>query len=187
MKIFSIDEHIIALAAYLPDGRTFEAKGISGSNVRQLLEGMSAELKRSQEYINTLNQEFIPDQTVLFLDEWERALGIPDSCFSGSGSSDERRRDILTKLASLGVQTIEDFENVAAIFGVSATVQAGIDSSVVFNSLRDARYTIVVSVSSIEGFPYTFPLLFGSSTVALLECIFNKLKPDNCQVLFEGI
>jgi len=42
---------------------------------------------------------------VAFLDEWERALGIPDDCFDLANTDDERRINILTKLAALGVQT----------------------------------------------------------------------------------
>lgn len=183
----TLEDNINALADYLPNGRTFEAKGISGSNFRQLLTGLSGELFNAQGYIKTLNDEFIPDLTNLFLGEWEQALGIPDSCFSGTGTNNERRRDILTKLAALGVQTVDDFEAVALIFGVTATVLPGIDSGVVFSSTAEARYTIVINLTLPERFTYTFPITFGDSTTALLECIFNKLKPDNCQILFQGV
>ena len=187
MNTLTLNQHTNALADYLPNGRLFEAKGISDSNFRQLLTGISGELFNAQGYIKSLNDEFIPDLTTLFLNEWEQALGIPDSCFSGSGSNVERRRDILTKLASLGVQTVEDFENVAVIFGVVAEVIPGIDSGILFSSTAEARYTIVINLTLPERFTYTFPFTFGDSTTALLECIFKKLKPGNCKVLFQGV
>jgi uncharacterized protein YmfQ (DUF2313 family) len=185
--IFSLNDHARALADYLPNGRTFEAKGIGGSNLFQLLEGLSGELKRTQEYISTLEDEFIPDQTTLFLSEWEKALGIPDACFTGTGTDEERRRDILTKLSLLGVQTIEDFENVASVFGATVEVLAGVDSAVVFPDITTARNTIVVNVTIPERFVYTFPFTFGSNLLVFLECIFSQVKPENCQVIFEGV
>ena len=187
MILRTLTENISALADYLPNGRTFEAKGIASSNLYQLLTGLCGELFRAQGYIKTLDDEFIPDTTTLFISEWEQALGIPDSCFSGLGANAERLRDILTKLASLGVQTVEDFEAIALIFGVVAEVLPGVDSGIIFSSNAEARYTIVVNLTLPERFTYTFPLTFGDDITALLECIFNKLKPDNCQILFQGV
>jgi uncharacterized protein YmfQ (DUF2313 family) len=185
--IFSLNEHTRALADYLPNGRTFEAKGIGGSNLWQLLEGLSGELKRTQEYISTLEDEFIPDQTTLFLSEWEKALGIPDTCFTGSGTDEERRRDILTKLASLGVQTVEDFERLALVFGVTVDVLSGVDSGLSFDDITTARYTIVANIEVPERFIYTFPFTFGSQLTALLQCIFERVIPENCRVIFQEI
>jgi len=184
---FTLEDHTNAIAAYLPNGRTFEAKGIQGSNFRQLLTGIAGEFQRAQCYIQTLEDEFIPDLTTLFIDEWEQALGIPDLCFTGTGTDDERRRDILTKLSLLGVQTVEDFENVALVFGLTAEVLAGVDSAVVFPDITSARYTIVVNVTLPERFIYTFPFTFGSNLLVFLQCIFDQVKPENCQVIFEGI
>ncbi len=182
-----LEKHTFALSSYLPNGKMFEAKNIRGSNLRQLLRGLSGELFRAQGYLVTLEDEYFPDATTLFLDEWERALGIPDSCFSGTGTADERRRDIVTKLSALGIQTVEDFEALAVVFGVTAVVLAGKDSAVSFATEREARYTIVVALTLPERFPYTFPFTFGDNLTALLECLFLKLKPANCQVIFQGV
>jgi len=184
---FTLEDHTNAIAAYLPNGLTFEAKGISGSNFRQLLTGIAGEFQRAQCYIQTLEDEFIPDLTTLFIDEWEQAVGIPDDCFTGSGTADERRRDILTKLAVLGTQTPEDFEAVALVFGVVADVLSGVDSGIVFPDIATARYTIVVNATLSESLPYTLPFTLGSDLLTFLECIFNKIKPENCQVLFQGV
>ena len=70
----SLNEHARSLADYLPNGRLFEAKNINDSNFRQLLLGLSGELFTAEGYLITLENEYIPDQTTLFLDEWEQAI-----------------------------------------------------------------------------------------------------------------
>ena len=129
----------------------------------------------------------MPDQTVLFIDEWESALGIPDGCFSGTGTLESRRHGVLAKLASLGVQTIADFESLAAVFGITAEVLSGSESGIAFASNKVARFTIVISLALPESFTYTFPVPFGSDIIVLLECLFSKLIPANCQVLFQEV
>ena len=189
MELFSLEDHALALADYLPNGKLFEAKNIDGSNIKQLITGISGELFNAQGFIKTLNDEFTPDLTNLFLSEWESALGIPDDCFDGSGTNDKRRSEILIKLASQGVQTTQDFVSLALMFGITVTVESGTDSSLVFATERDAKFTIVVTFSgaAVAVFPYTFPFVFGGSGLVVVECLFNKLKPANCQVIFDQV
>jgi len=193
----NIDDHADALADYMPNGRLFEAKKIGDSNFRQLLRGIGSELFTSEGYLVSLGQEYLPDKTVLFIEEWESALGIPDDCFSVTGSTDERRKNILIKLASLGVQTANDFESLGDIFGVSVTVTSGIDFItfpltfpwLLFSSTTESRFTIVIdfTVQGASEFPLTFPFIFGTSEIGILECLFNKLKPANCNIIFRQV
>ena len=190
-----------SIANFLPPGIMFEGGKIEGTNLRKLLTGLSNELFRSEDLLKQFTEEFLPDCTVLFLDEWESALGIPDDCFLGTGNNDERRRDILTKLASLGIQTAKDFEDLAAIFGIDVTVESGGSPGVgnifplefpiliFFNSAKEARFTIVVTfiVQAANKFPLEFPILFGNNLIALLECLFRKLKPANCDIIFRQV
>lgn len=182
-----LEQYTNSLADYLPGGALFASRSVSDSNFRKLLRGMAGELFRANGLLKEYSEEVLPDLTVKFIEEWERAVGIPDGCFSGTGTIDVRRRDILTKLAALGVQTLDDFRNLATTFGVVATVLAGSESGIVFSSNKTARFTIVVSISLPERFPYTFPMTFGDDLIALLECVFKRLKPANCQVLFQEV
>ena len=180
-------EHAASIAAYLPGGIMFEAARIDGTNTSDLLVGFAGELKRVEtELINYVEQYGI-EKTTLLLTEWEKSLGIPDDCFDGTGDVATRRRDILTKLASLGVQTADDFVELALIFGITVTVEGGLDSSVVFADDRTARFTIVVTfeVTEANEFPFDYPIVFGDDSIAILECLFDKLKPENCAIIFQ--
>ncbi len=192
-----IEQYTDSLADYLPGGCLFASAHVSNSNFRKLLRGMSGELFRANGLLKEYSEQVIPDQTVKFIEEWESALGIPDDCFSGTGTLAERRRDVLTKLAALGVQTRQDFIDLAVTFGVTITINAGIDEIafpltfpvVMFNTVKEARFTIVVrfTVQEANRFPLVFPITFGSGEIAILECLFTKLKPANCDIIFQQV
>lgn len=295
------DEMVASLAAFLPGGELFEGALIPGTNQHALLVGISGELLRAENFLFLYNSEFLPDQTTVFIEEWESALGIPDDCFPGPAESDveTRRLHILVKLASLGVQTSDDFENLATILGFPGTevvsgvgsefesvtngtfdadtdwtkgtgwtissgtankaagvasdleqditsvtsklyvvnygvsgrtvgtitpdiggtngvtqsdngsfeeliTGGGVDTILRFEadssfdgsidnvSVRgsiappDGRFTIVVKFAfDGNNFPLVFPFPFGSDQFAILECLFTKLKPANCDIIFE--
>ena len=184
IECHNINEHTKALADYLPGGKLWTAKNIADTTMRNMLVGISRESLRAEGYLKALQEQFIPDMTENFIEDWERALGIPDDCFDAQGDLNERRRDILVKLASLGVQTVADFQNLATLFGVTATVLPGEEAAPVPS---DPKFTIVVEFISPEGFPFTFPFIFGSEIISIVECLFNKLKPANCIVVFRNV
>lgn len=298
------DEVIDSLAAYLPGGELFASAYIPGTNFNALLAGLSGELLRAENFMFLYNSQFIPDDTTVFIEEWEAAVGIPDDCFTinEDDTNEERRLNILVKLASLGVQTTADFENLATILGFpdtqvlpgigsdfesitngtfdtdsdwtkgtgwtisggTANKSAGVasdlqqditsvtgttyvveyeisgrtagsitpdvggtngvtrsedgsfeeqiiggavdtvfrleadslfDGSVDNVSVKgsvvpasDARFTIVVKFP-FDGnkFPLEFPIFFGSDQFGIIKCLFTKLKPANCNIIFEFI
>lgn len=183
-----------SLADYLPGDPLFASKGVAGSTLRRLLQGLSGELYRCNGYLRGYASEILPDQTTKYLGEWERALGIPDSCFDGQGTVEERRRDVLAKLASLGVQTVDDFVELAAFFGATVTIENGSARGIfpmafpiiLFDTAKQARFTIYVTFTAplASRFPLTFPFTFGDDAIAIMECLFNKLRPANVKVIF---
>lgn len=188
------------------------------SLIRKLLRALSHELRRAHDLLRQFADEIpgvdpatttatspgrakggTPSGMVKLLPEWEKAVGIPDDCFPGTGTLDERRRHVFTKLASLGVQTSDDFEALALLFGVVIQCQPGLESPLFPADLSaaDARFTVVITffVHETVSFTYTFldrdpppgpedGLLFVESQVVILECLFAKLIPANCQLRF---
>lgn len=191
----SLERQSEILANYLPGGRAFGGKRVAGSVSRLLLEGLAQEMLRSTDLVTEFRDEILPDETTLFIEEWESAVGIPDCCFlTTSGTIAERRRNVLAKLVSLGVQTAPDFVALAALFGITATVDGGSAHGVFpytfpiifFPDARTAFHTIVVNLSEppLNVFPYTFPITFQSQELALVECLFKKAKPAHVDILF---
>lgn len=185
-------DQLRALASYVPFGRAFVASKISGTNIRLLLTGIAIEMGRVQELLDLLNDELMPDATTLLIAEWESALGIPDDCFNTAGTIDERRLQILVKMASLGIQTAQDFIDLAALFNVVITsVDSGMHAThrPLFGSDKEARFTIVITFyrADVSKFTYTFPIPFeeNNEDIQIMECLFSKLKPANCQLYFK--
>jgi len=175
-----------SLAAYLPGGELWESALVPDTNLNALLLGLSGALLDVQNFMAVYNSEFIPSQPgTSFLEDWEQAVGIPDECFPGPEETDReiRRLHVLVKLASLGVQTSDDFVDLATILGFpGTTVESGIDAGI---AEPEGQFTIVVTFPfSGNNFPLIFPVLFGSDQFAILECLFTKLKPDNCDIIF---
>jgi hypothetical protein len=83
------------------------------------------------------------------------------------------------------------------VFGVTITVNPGIEEItfpltfpvVMFTTEQEARFTIVIRFTdeAPESFPLTFPFTFGSGEIAILECLFTKLKPANCDIIFQQV
>lgn len=184
------------IANYLPGGKVFAAKNIIGTNIRKLLLGFAVEVMRIDSLIALFRRDTVPDTTENFLDEWESALGIPDSCLTGLGDSVQRRLEILIKLAGYGLQTAQDFVDLAAKFNIVITAEGGANRGIYgglpaisFGSDKEARFTLVITPEAAigEAFTYTFPITFGTQNLATLECLFEKLKPANVQLYYENV
>ena len=197
-KQYTVEQHVQSLANHMPPGEIWRAKNIQDSNFRKFLNGFGGELMRDHEYLRQFYAEIDPSVTTIYLDEWEAALGIPDDCFPGTGSLEERRLHVVVKLVSLGVQTATDFIELAAMFGVAVEVKGGIDVGSFFpmpfpfsffTNRKDARFTVVVDFTTplTALFPLQFPIPFQDGVDSLIECLFRKLIPSNCLLVIRTI
>ena len=168
----TLKQHAQMLANYLPGGKIFKAKSRATSNLYKLLVGMASEIFTADNYVTDFNNEIIPDKTQLFIDEWEKALAIPDECLPGTGTIDERREHILAKLAALGVQTEQDFIDLAATFGLGITVTNGADDVFPSSPTLEDMFTIIITFTSGGAtFPLTFPIPFGTDEQIISACL----------------
>lgn len=196
----SEQQHAKSLGDFMPGGRMFEAKQHPDTNFYKLLLGFAGELFRTEDLLRAFDCNYYIEDTNAFIEEWESALGIPDQCFRGTGTIEQRRRDVLVKLAASGVQTADDFEALAALFGIPVSVVPAGDvgkfplTFPIFFPLENTpttvtKFTICVFYQFAEPtvFPLNYPIPFGQSEINFLECIFNRLKPANTVIHFEGI
>jgi len=179
IKQFSIEDHADSIALYMPGGELFRAANVKDTNFRNLLIGLASTLFDAEGVIKSVADEYDIRTTTLLIEEWESSVGIPDLCFSGTGTIDERRRNVLVKLASLGVQTEQDFIDLAALFGVTVTIIPNIN----------LKFTINVnfSLNISQAFPLPFPISFVGNGAVILECLFNRVKPANCDIIFNQV
>lgn len=182
------------LAQYLRDDRLHHAKNKDGSVLRKILLGLASEWLNFRSKLNDVVSEYNPNNTTDLIEEWEAFVGIPDSCISVASTLEQRRLNILLKLAGINVSTAKQFKNVAAILGYSIEVSNGVDTSTfpltlpfLLLSEAAAPFTIVITLpASLKpvGFPMTFPFTLSAQQPELLNCLFNKLKPANTELFF---
>jgi uncharacterized protein YmfQ (DUF2313 family) len=196
----SLDQQIKTLADFLPGGRLFAKKSDTGSNLYKLLRGLASEFHNCDSVITDFLFNIFPSQTEQLIDEWESVVGIPDSCFPGTGTIEERRTHVLVKLASLGVTSATDFEYLAELLGVTVEVTNGVDQ--LTPSSFPMTFPMVLDVSPIEAdnFTMVFPFVLGGDTIeeskkfeiivyysgseSIIKCLFTKLKPAHCIITF---
>lgn len=196
MRLFknnNLDETTNSLAAFMPGGRVFAGKNRDGATLRKYLTGLAIELKRVEEMMNLISHEYDITVTTEFINEWESAVGIPDDCFDGTGTLEDRRKAVLAKFALMNLTTEQDFIDLAALFGVNITITTGIDEIrfpftfpvLMFSTEKAARFTMLIEFDTVlETFPFTFPIPFGEGIIGLIRCLFDKLKPANVRIIY---
>lgn len=182
------------LAQYLRDDNLHEAKNRDGSTLRKILIGLASEWLNFRSKINEVSNEYNPKITTKLIEEWEQFVGIPDNCIPVASTIEQRRLNVLLKLSGINATTEKQFKNVASILGYNIEVSNGVSTSTfpltlpfLLISEASAPFTIVITLpSSIKpnGFPLTFPFTLTSQQPAILDCLFNKLKPANTQLFF---
>lgn len=204
ISIFSPEpsaDQVMALANHLPVGRIWDRCIDQNSNIYKLLAGLSLEFFRLELLDKIFSDEIDILQTVSLIAEWEKSVGLPDACFSTKNELIEiRRQQVLQKFSNLGgVQSAEDFERVAAIFGYDIDIVPGSAGSTfplvlpyTLFSESGGKHTIVIKISEEElsgdYFPLTLPYTLGSlQPPFFLKCIFEKLAPANVDVKFVGV
>jgi uncharacterized protein YmfQ (DUF2313 family) len=194
----SQEENAQSLADYLPNGALYLAKNLENTNFRKMLSSLALELIRKENVLETTADEYYPFLTANFLEEWEAALNIPDDCFTVVNTPiDQRRRQIVAKLAIDNIINKEDFIALARFFGFEISISSGFGAStfpmtfpaILGGETLESKFTMVVTFKdevSTDVFPYTFPMTFPTIPPRdFLECLIIKLAPANVRVVFK--
>lgn len=195
--IKDIKEYARNLAHYLPQGKLWTAKNIEGTNFYNLLLGLAEILRDTDILIENFKDQFFPQNTTDFIEEWEAAVGIPDGCLKVASNIETRRINVLGKLASMGAVTEEHWINIATVMGLEITIEAFIDVSVFPDTFpiflsgppeEDIYITLITIVggdSDVNVFPYTLPLTFEEDITSSFKCIINSIKPAHVNVIYQ--
>jgi uncharacterized protein YmfQ (DUF2313 family) len=182
------------LSQYLRDDRLHEAKNKEDSTLRKILNGLAVEFLNFRNQINDVANQYNPEETTSLIEEWEAFVGIPDSCIPVAPTLEKRRLNILLKLAGINAATEKQFKTIASILGYNIEVSNGVSTSTfpltlpfLLISETSAPFTIVITLPASlqpQGFTLTFPFTLTEQQPAILNCLFNKLKPANSQLFF---
>jgi len=195
--ILSLSTNVNALTSYLPGGELYRAKNIENSNFRNFLAGICQEIIRAENKIKKLADQYYIWATEELIAEWESAVGIPDSCLNNTGTLDLRRKQVIAKLALMNTQTRQDWICLAAFFGYTINIYNGKLFGgfpcrfpvLLAKNAKQLYFTIAVEFIGVNPpensqFPGRFPFLLGGDESFFLRCIFYKMKPAQCDIVF---
>ena len=186
------EEHAQVLANELPNSRDFGAKNISDSNFRAYLSIFAPEMATYEQTMLEVAREIDINESTVYLSNWEKAMGIPDDCFPGTGTLEERRLHVIIKLACMNVSTEEDLIELAAKLGKTITIEPiapkffpPYDIPMIPIGLPQARFKWIVRGDDIAPAfpPYPIPHFLETGDV-ILNCVILKVKPAYIDILF---
>lgn len=108
-----------SLLALLPPGDALPP-GFE-SNLANVLRVSAKALDRLEELADFVATDFDPRGTTVFLEDWERVLGLPE-CGSLAATTGERRAEVLEKYTRQGTLRGDDLIAAAAILGFTITI-----------------------------------------------------------------
>jgi uncharacterized protein YmfQ (DUF2313 family) len=191
----TLETNTQVLANYLPTGILYAAKNIGESKLKKMLRALAYELTREQDKLYELSYEHKLDTTTNLIQEWERALGIPDDCFNTNQPIEIRRKQIVAKFAKMNLLTEQDWIDLAKLFGYDIQIIHPIENNgfdytfdFYFYTDKELRFVMIIKFMGLAApedvFDCTFDFTFSDDTNVVI-CLFEHLKPANVKLIFE--
>lgn len=162
----------------------------------QLGSGWAYSVARMDAVIIGLVDEADPTTTYALLDDWERVAGLPDACelaFGGEQEIAQRRSALLARITSAGGQTAAYYISVAAAMGYDITItefsEHTVDDDVDAEmNGQDWAFAWAVNATTTTVTEFSVddtaddPLAWWGN--AILECVFERIKPAHTTLIF---
>lgn len=118
--LYTAEDYRQQLLSLLPRGPAWNDAG--SAMLGELAAGLTLESERVGRRMIDLIVDAYPSSTVELLQDWERALGLPDACVTTAQNAGERRAAVVSKLTRSSNPTPAFFVGLAAGLGYGATV-----------------------------------------------------------------
>lgn len=192
--ILGAESYLSLLKSLLPRGHLWAAE--KGTLLHELLYAWAQALARVHMRAYGLLDEADPRTTVECIEDWERVLGLPETC-SGSlpETLQQRRNAVLYKLTATGGQSKRYFIDIAAAHGFPITIteffpwRCGISKpgDRINGDDWHARWQVNAAATTVIYF--RCGLSRPGERIAVienegLECLIRRLKPAHTEVMF---
>jgi uncharacterized protein YmfQ (DUF2313 family) len=190
-------EQARVLANYLRNDNLHEAKNKEDSNLYKVLLGLAEGWLDFRENAKDIIDNYNINHSLLLIEEWEKAVGIPDDVFSVASDIETRRKNVLLKIAGSKAETKEQFENIGNILGFNIQCETGYQYCVfplrfpiIFAAPEIMPFLIVITIDKKyqpQTFPLSFPIQFRTDQASILKLLFDKIKPSNTKLIFRYV
>jgi len=172
MAMTSID-YRDQLLSLLPRGRAWTRSLFS--MMAALMHAIGDEFSRVEQRADDLQEESDPRTTVEMIDDWERALGLPDACSNTIAPTlEERRAAVVGKYLGVGGHNIPYLISVASRMGFEVSIIDKITPyhyEIVVPGVEAQRLSVGVGAGHQVGSP-----LRSYGNEQALECAFMRLN-----------
>ena len=185
------------LANYLRDDKLHDNKNKEDSNFYKILIGLAEGWLDFRNNANAIVDNYNINNSLLLIEEWEQAVGIPDNIFDISSDIETRKRNILLKISGSKAETSLKFENIGKILGFDIKCETGyqycrfpLRFPIIFTTAEAMSFLIVITINKKyqpETFPFTFPIEFKSDIAIILKLFLDKIKPANTKLIFRYV
>jgi uncharacterized protein YmfQ (DUF2313 family) len=180
--VYTAEQIRDALLEVLPNGYFWQWKDNKESNLYKVVQSYALGLVN---YFNDIQNrawvELNPSTTIDYISVWESIVGIPDGCLSITGTLQDRRKQVLSRLAGFNITTVADVKNYLTSAGYTFidVINArdyvnGQGFDYVFDiwnpSPNEARYSLVLILEA------------GNPDNNTIECIVRKIKPMGIRI-----
>lgn len=114
-------DYLAMLRNLLPRGLAWTRA--PGARLTRVLHGTAGELASVDASAHLLLDEVNPLYTLAALEDWERVLGLPDTCLPAGSALQERRDAVLVKLNDTGRQGLAWWYELAATLGFEIVIE----------------------------------------------------------------
>lgn len=184
------------MADLLPDGRAWGKKNHQESNTRKLINSLAVAHNKTQQQVELLANEFDILQAVDLFVDWEKSVGLPDSCVFDSQTLKQRRQNVIDVLKRKSIVSLQDFQDFvdALLPGFGVILFPGYEYYTFEYSFEspflgdvNEKFILVAEVPlSDNQFEYDFEIEFeGGVDTTALECILSKIIPANVVLIIE--
>ncbi len=191
MNVTAYKQQLVALS---PQGLAWNTE--EDSDYSKLLTAFAAGLAKFDRHLEIYIAELDPRTATILLPEWERLLGLPDSCSTQAQTLQQRREAAHSKYIEKGGQSAAYFTALAKSLGYDITINTyrpfctGISHCGELLSPLDMRFVWRVNVPGNRVFLFRTGVsavgerLLQIISATELECAFKKLKPSHTELFF---
>lgn len=150
---------------------------VQGSTTDAVLTSIAAALVSVEHQVHRFRTDTNPLTTIDLVEEWERALDLPDDCQAPSTSLEDRRRAIVAALTGLAGASTSEVLALLARLGYSVTLQRFEPFKAGSGDAGELCYG--VAWQYVLGVHY-----WGAGDRAALECLLPHRLPAHVVVVF---
>ena len=197
---------ITTLLRHLPIGAAWDGFKSRETTANRMMAGYAESYDDMTASLDHMITELDPRTTDEMLPEWETSVSLPDPCLPAGKTLEERRSWIMWRLTKKRWNTLQDWEDLAELFGLSVRITPGwlVQKPALYAAFYPKRYDdfpklgrfrvyIDILGQNWRGYPYDgtkagndqYPIPYGvGAENSGFRCLIERVAPANLLIIW---